>query len=243
MLRSLKELKGYSLKASDGELGEVRDFYFDDSVWMIRYLVADTSRWLTGRRVLLSPATLGTPSWESRTIPVSLTKDEVKRAPDVDTDRPISRQREIELARHYRWPEWWGVGGPVVPPLPPELDVARTKVVERAQDPHLRSLSEVIGYHAVAREEKIGKVDDLIADTEHWILRYFVVDTKTWRPGGEVLLAPDWVAHIDWEEHSLFTDLSAEGLRACPPYKASQGVNREYEQKLFDYHGRPQYWF
>ena len=237
MLRSLKELKGYRLHATDGELGDVRDFYFDDVHWTIRYLVADTARWLPGRRVLLSTASLGEPSWEERSIPVALTKERIKRAPDVESDRPLSRQREIELARHYAWPEYWGVGGPVVPPAPSEL-----RTPARKADPHLRSLSEVVGYDVVARTDRIGRVDDLIADTASWVVRYFVVDAKKWRPGGEVLLAPSWVERIDWAEHGLFTELSTDALHACPPYDATEGVNRAYEQQLYDYLGRPKYW-
>lgn len=242
MLRSLKSLKGFALHATDGDLGSVEDFYFDDVHWTIRYLVADTSRWLPGRRVLLSPAVLGEPSRATSAIPVSLTKERVKHAPDVESDRPLSRQREIELARHYKWPEYWGVGGPVVPPAPPELQKPSTKASGKPPDPHLRSLSEVVGYRVLSGETRVGRVDDLVADTADWVVRYFVVDTREWRPGGQVLLAPTWVERIDWAEHGLITELTEAELEACPPYRPSESVEREFEEELHARVGRPGYW-
>ena len=59
MLRSVKQLYGDKLAASDGEIGQVKDFYFDDQSWVVRYLVADTVSWLSGRKVLISPHAFG----------------------------------------------------------------------------------------------------------------------------------------------------------------------------------------
>ena len=59
MIRDASDLSGYTIKATDGDIGEVVEFFFDDEKWTIRYLVADTGGWLTGRRVLISPAALG----------------------------------------------------------------------------------------------------------------------------------------------------------------------------------------
>ena len=44
MLIKASELKGLKLGARDGEIGRVKDFYFDDQNWVVRYLVADTGR-------------------------------------------------------------------------------------------------------------------------------------------------------------------------------------------------------
>ena len=63
MLRTAKELIGYTIRALDDDVGHVDDFYFDDRYWLIRYLVVDTGGWLSGRKVLLSPLTIGQPDW------------------------------------------------------------------------------------------------------------------------------------------------------------------------------------
>lgn len=107
MLRSIIELLGYIIKAKDGEIGKVHDFYFDDETWDIRYLVVDTGKWLPGRKALIIPSALGEPDWRSHIFPVRLTKDQVLEAPDFDLDKPVSRQHEFELYKHYSWAPYW----------------------------------------------------------------------------------------------------------------------------------------
>jgi len=94
MLRSTNKLHGCAIHATDGDLGKVDEFFFDVLNWTIRYLVVDTGTWLTGRRVLLSPAVLGQPDWDRRILPVSLTKKQVELSPDIDTDQPNSFLQE-----------------------------------------------------------------------------------------------------------------------------------------------------
>ena len=55
MSRSIKQLYGLKLHASDGEIGHVKDFYFDDQKWVVRYVVVDTGPWLLDRLVLIAP--------------------------------------------------------------------------------------------------------------------------------------------------------------------------------------------
>ena len=96
MMRNVNDLRGYAIRATDGVIGTVVDFYFDDQDWGIRYLVVDTGNWLSGRKVLISPLALGLPDWMIRELPVSLTKSQVKRSPDIDTKKPVSRQHEAD---------------------------------------------------------------------------------------------------------------------------------------------------
>src|SRR5437867_11234489 len=100
MLASIHELHGYAIHATDGEVGKIDEFYFDDASWRVRYLVADTGNWLTGRRVLLPPAALGPPDRERHVLPVSLTRKQIEASPDINTDQPITRQQDEELRRH-----------------------------------------------------------------------------------------------------------------------------------------------
>lgn len=77
MLRTLDGMLGSSIVAKDGEIGRVDNVFFDDRSWAVRYLVVETSSWLTRRRVLITPAALGRPHWAERTIPALLTKEQV----------------------------------------------------------------------------------------------------------------------------------------------------------------------
>ena len=66
MLIKAKTLQGYILQSLDGDIGKVSEFYFDDTYWTIRYLIADTGNWLTGRQVLIAPYALGAVSEEDQ---------------------------------------------------------------------------------------------------------------------------------------------------------------------------------
>lgn len=244
MLRSMKELRGYKIRAKDGDIGKVVEFYFDDKGWTIRYLVADTGNWLPGRQVLIAPAAFhGQPDWKSETFPVILTKEMIKESPHISTDRPVSRQKELKLNRYYGWPIYWSLNPEGIPVG--ELPVAESGIPpteEPEGDSHLRSSREVIGYHIQAKDGEIGHVDDFIVDDENWIIRYMIVDTRNWLPGKKVLVSPHWIEEVNWAEAKVHVDLTREKIKDSPEYDPAASVNREYEEILYDYYGRPKYW-
>lgn len=249
MLRSAKELKGYVLLAEDGEIGRCKDFLFDDEHWTVRYMVADTAKWLPGRKVLISPISLGPPDWASSRFPVRLTKAQIKEAPELDDHAPVSRQYEMRYFRHYHWPVYWGgaqawgpashaaplYGPPPAKPAPPEPE-------ESADDKHLRSMTEVARYSIENSSEKLGSVEDFIVEDGSWTIRYLVVDTGRWLPGRKVLVPPTWIEEISWKDSRVGLWLTREEVKASPPYDPATPVNREYEAMLYDYYGRPSYW-
>lgn len=240
MLRSVKDLRGYALLATDGEIGEVDDFLFHDDDWTIRYLVVDTGKWLPGRKVLITPSALGRPDWETGRFPVQLTRQAVENSPEIDLDRPVSRQREVELHTYYAWTPYWpsvemGDVGPAFPPQLPDAEAPRG-------DPNLRSAAEVCGYRIHASDGEIGHVEDFIVEEGSWIIRYMVVDTRNWWPGKKVLTSPGWITGITWRERRVSVNLSRETIRNSPEYDPNTPVNLEYEDRLYDYYGRPKYW-
>jgi len=239
MLRSIEELYGYTIRATDGDIGKVHDFYFDDEFWTIRYLVVDTGPWLTGRRVLIAPASLDQPDWGSQSLPVRLTKKQVEQSPLVGTDQPVSRQLQVDLHHYYGWPHYWAgtsVGTPflIVPPDQPQE--------EESGDPHLRSSREVIGYHIQATDDEIGHAEDFIVQDTGWVIRYMVVDTRNWLPGKKVLVATDWIEEVEWIERKVHVTLERDSVEESPEFEPGMPVNRTYEQRLYDFYGRPAYW-
>ena len=88
--------QGLELSARDGDIGNAQQFYFDDQSWAVRYLIADTGGWLGGRQVLISPYALDPARTDDRVIPVDLTKKQIENSPSLDTDKPVSRQYEIQ---------------------------------------------------------------------------------------------------------------------------------------------------
>jgi len=250
MLRSIDELTGYTLQAEDGEIGRCKDFLFDDEWWGVRYMVADTRKWLPGRKVLVSPISLGEAQWTHRILPVRLTKEQIEKAPGLEEQAPVSRQYEMRWSRYYHWPYYWpGSRLWGTAHLPGELFIA-SRVPEEppaAEPPsptenHIRSTKEVKGYHIMAADGAIGHVEDFIVDDGTWAIRYLVVDTRNWLPGRKVLVAPQWIGSVHWAERSVTTCLSTEAVKNSPPYDPHAPVNREYEERLYDFHGRPKYW-
>jgi hypothetical protein len=245
MLRAASHLKNYTLHASDGEFGRVRDFLFDDVEWLVRYMVADTRRWLPGRTVLLSPEALASPEWESGSIPVSLTRRQVESSPALEEDEPVSRQHLLALQQHYGWVPYWIDAGPMFASSATRVGAAGpppTDADPASSDPHLRSVDEVIGYHVAASDGDAGHVEDFILEDADWCVRYLVIDTRNWLPGRKVIVSPRWASDIDWGTRKLTFDLEREWVKKSPVYDPLQPVNREYEEQLYDYYGRPRYW-
>lgn len=243
MLRSTRQLLGYSVQAKDGEVGEIDDFLFDDQSWAIRYLVVDTGNWLVDRKVLVLPAALDVPNWEAEMLTVSITRQQIEDSPPLALDQPVSRQKEAELHRYYGWPAYWTLGTTSAYPAA-ETEQSPQSEVEQVpeNDPNLRSIEEVKGYHIEARDGQIGHVDDFIADDENWIIRYMVVDTRDWLPGKHVLISPTWVEGVTWDMRQVRVDLKRETIKHSPEFDPSIPLNREYEIRLYDYYGRPHYW-
>ena len=252
MKRTIKNLMGFTMGATDGEIGKVKDFYFDDITWTIRYLVVETGNWLSNRKVLISPEALLECDWANETFPVNLTKEQIKKSPDIDTDQPVSRQHEMELYAHYPWTNYWGAGiwaggmgttGMMMPmsSLPMEEAVKNSKNTPDAEaegDPHLRSAKNVQGYNIHALDDTIGDVEDFIVDDSNWTIHYMVVDTGNWFPGKKVTISPDWIKEIKWETSEVTVNASVEQVKNSPEYDASKHLSTEYEASLKNYYGR-----
>jgi hypothetical protein len=259
MLYSLSEIEGFSLRATDGTIGSVDDFYFDDATWLVRYIVADTGTWLSGRKVLLTPQAAGQPDVLNRLLPVQLTRAQVENSPDIDLARPVERAMEERLYRYYGWEPYWSDGilplnvprRPARPPgavgnqnaiAPGPVTLGDPDIGEPGFQPHLRSANTVMHYYIHARDGDIGHVADFLLDPEAWMLRYMVVDTRNWLPGRKVLVSPQWIEDISWSEDRVTLDLFKQQIREAPAYHPGAPVERDYEAQLFAHYRRAPYW-
>jgi hypothetical protein len=245
MQRLISDLKGYAIGAKDGDIGAVDDFLFDDELWTIRYLVADTAKWLPGRRVLISPIALGHVETDEKRISVSLTREQVKNSPDLDS-RDISREHEMSYYDYYGWPYYW-IGGAVwglgtVPGnLAQEKKLPAEAPLQPGEEPHLRSAKEVTGYYIEAKDGDIGHVEDFVIDDESWEIRYMIVDTKNWWPGKKVLISPEWIETVSWSDSRVYVELSRDSIQSGPEFDP-KNLNRDYETRLHKHYDRPGYW-
>jgi hypothetical protein len=174
MLRCLSGMVGYRIRALDGEIGRIHDFPFDDFEWVVRYIVEDAGSLLSRKRVLIFPALAGHPQWNEQVLPVALTVEQVKASPDIDTDKPISRQRRGAMAIAYGPVSWTPDAAP-----PPHL-MPRPSVLSQTAwgDPNLRSMQHVLGYGIHASDGDLGHVYDFIVEDDRWSIRYMAVATE-----------------------------------------------------------------
>jgi hypothetical protein len=239
MLNKAKTLKGYKLDSLDGEFGEVKEFYFDDRHWTVRYLVANTGNWLTGRQVLISPYALVAAIKGEQNIAVDLSKKQIEDSPPLNSHKPVSRQFEDSYYGYYGYPMYWG--GPF------SWGVYRYPIRDREQwkkpskggkewDAHLRSTDDVCGYEIQALDGEIGHVEDFIIDDETWAIRYLVVATRNWWPGKKVLVSPQWIESVSWSESKVFINLSREVIKQSPEYTEESLITRDYETGLYGHY-------
>jgi uncharacterized protein YrrD len=241
MLHDVKKLEGYAVGATDGELGTAKDVYFDDNRWAIRYLVVETGSWLRGREVLISPSSVRSVAPDNGLIHLTLSQQQVKESPGIDTNKPVSRQHEIAFYKYYGYPYYWDgafLWGPVMYPRVPaepsrdsasgssarydaqaaDEGEARIEGENPPGDSHLRSSNDVIGHEALASDGPIGSVHSFVFDDESWAIRYLVVNTGNWLPGKRVLLSPHRIQSISWTEREVYLDMTREEVKASLRY-------------------------
>jgi uncharacterized protein YrrD len=245
MLIKAKELKGYTLHSLDGEIGHVKEFYFDDHHWAVRYLVVETGNWLLDRQVLISPHALLTVNKTEQYISINLTMKQIEDSPSLDSDKPVSRQFEQSYYGYFGYPMYWG--GPYMWGAYPNIvrdpkEQKKAAKAEKQWDPNLRSTRDVSGQIIQATNGDIGHVDDFIIDDETWAIRYLVIDTQNWLPGKKVLISPKWIDRISWSEFTVFINLSRETIRQSPEYTEDSLITRDYENGLHRHYNRQGYW-
>jgi sporulation protein YlmC with PRC-barrel domain len=258
MLEVISALKNYAIEASDGKIGTVEDFLFDDKTWKIRWLVIDTGTWLIKRRVLLHPSSIVGSDYERESLKVNLTKAQVRESPDIGHDEPVSRQMENQLYNYYGWdPLWsggypWGGGligahaGAIASPLspPPYFSGSLRReganegnALHESGDPHLRSIDEVTGYHINATDGDIGHVENFIVDSATLDIRYLIIDTKNWWTGKHILMSPDAVDGINWSDHHVQLNVTQDQVKASPPWDPRDLMNQAAMKKLHAHYG------
>jgi hypothetical protein len=263
MLHSVKDLENATISATDGQIGHVKDVYFDDELWVARYLVVNTGFWLTGRLVLISPISLRKPDWLGKTFPAVITKEQVRDSPCINTDKPVSRQHEEEYLNYFGYPFYWGgstMWGDGLFPYAMEPHYtdyeadrsgqlrqveayARIEQIRHNNDaPHLRSCKAVTGYKLMASDGEIGHVTDFLLDETTWAIRYFVIETSHWWSGQKVLIAPEWIIKVHWSDKTVAVNLSQDSVRNSPSYDPKQEWSRKSDISLYEHYNREGYW-
>lgn len=251
MLWKTSDLKGCAIRASDGPIGTVSDFLFDDASWLIRWMEVDTGTWLSGRKVLLPPSVLGHADAAEREFHVKLTRAEVENSPETDTDLPVSRHYESDVYRYYGWNPYWGHGAYAMGMYGYGMGAIRSGLsqapreeaeimadMERGdEDPHLRSVDAVTGYHIHATDGEVGHVQDFLIEDADWSVHFLIADTRNWWPGQKVLISPRAVREIDWTERLVYVDADRKKIKDGLRYDPSLTVDQAYEKEFHSHYG------
>jgi uncharacterized protein YrrD len=251
MLRSIKDLEKCTIGATDGAIGNVQDLFFDDHHWVIRYLVVKAGDWFLSRKVLISPWSILDGASAVDVVPTSLTREQIKNSPSVDTDQPVSRRYEKTYYNYYGYPYYWGGGGlwggysypmmmmPSLSQKSGEQEMAREQRDQQGQ--HLRSCNAVSGYRLHASDGEIGHVSGYLIDEKSWAIRFLIVETSHWWSGHQVLVASEWITNVDWAGSSVTTDLSRQAVKDSPPYDPQRLPDVAGEQSLYNHYRRSAY--
>ena len=231
---NINSLIGHAIQARDGEIGKVEDFYFSDDNWTIRYLIVKTGNWFSSRKVLISPEVIEDTLWDKKTFSVKLTIEQIRNSPNIDTDKPVSRQHEIDLHRHYHWLPYWGSGfnpgggglwnvlseyPAIAENTEPEADTIDSQA---DADQHLRNTNAVTGYHVQASDGEIGHVTDFIIDTQTWQFIFLVIKTFNWTDGKKVLLPVNEIKEIQWDNSRVIANTTITEFKKSKLFTESE---------------------
>jgi sporulation protein YlmC with PRC-barrel domain len=248
MLQSANRLKGFSIHATDGELGRVEEAWFDDEGWAIRYLVVNTGGWLLGRRVLISPIAVREIEGRHHAIAVELSRQQVADSPEIDTEEPITRHHEARFFGHFGWPFYWGGaslwGAGVYPgalAAPAAAVVAEPSAplteAEADRERRLASTKDVTGYEVTGIDGSVGHVRDFLFDDESWEIRYLVVETGDGWAAGRALVPREWAERVDWPGREILVDVDRAAIRSAPEW-GGEAITADLERRLREHYHR-----
>ncbi len=257
MLWNASEVIGCEIAASDGHIGKIDDILFDDSNWNVRLLVVGTGHWLSSRKVLLPSSALAKFDAKKKECQIKLTTQQIQESPDVETKRPVSRQMEASVYRHYGYRPYWnsgsgfigGIGflggygysndltGALSPQSAWWSEVETANAKRENDDVHLRSVNEVSGYHIHATDGQFDHVVDFLVEDADWRICYLIADTNEWWPGKKVLISPRSVKKIDWSVHLVNVDVDRQKVKGASTYAKSMLIDRSFEEDFATYYG------
>ncbi len=221
MLRNIKQLYGRKLGATDGRIGLIKDLYFDDVAWTVRYLVADTGSWLSGRKVLLSrnafaAYALAKSDFATDVLPVEITREQIERSPSLDSRSAITRQHEENYFGYFGWegywnesPASWSETNPSGASSDAEKVPTAAPVVRSAQ---LRSTREISEYYIHATDGRVGSIKSILFDGDDWTIRELLIETGSWYAGRSLCLRPGNISRVLGEESTIFVNMTKEAL-------------------------------
>ncbi|MEQ6378259.1 PRC-barrel domain-containing protein [Bacillaceae bacterium S4-13-56] len=238
MLQLASILENYNVQATDGELGKVKDLYFEKDTWVVRYLLVDTKKWLPGRKVLVSPVSFDFVDPAEATVNILETEERMKESPTINESDTITSKVEADLGRFFEWPLYWGGmnlwGSYATPRLwlesneNYELEPISNKDEEKIRVESVNDMKGAInGYRIQVKDGKIGHVSDVIVDDDNWEIKFLVIETRNFLPGDFVAISTKWIDEISWMDKEVKVDLEKDTIVNGPFFNPVEPINEE----------------
>lgn len=249
MLHSARNLEGFSVEVSDGDLGKINDVYIDDEQWAIRYFAVATGNWLNRRQVLISPLSIEVIDWPHMTMRLKLSRDQVGKSPDIDISQPVTREHEHALHRYYDYAPYWGgpeLWGYSIIAAVLESRSYKDHIINKVHDDaekarghrtHLCSGKSLIGYHLQATDQEFGKVVNCLFDDHDWSIRFIVVGAGSWLAGKDLLISPRRFDHVSWDEKCFYVNATRREAESSPEFDSLHPPQASTQVDLYRHGG------
>lgn len=221
----------------------MREFYFEDDGWRVRYLVIEIPGWMRERQILIMPNVLDEVDAQGGTIAIKFTKQEARKSPPLDSEKPAGHQHEKQLHQHDDSDPYQAMKGMaaltrfLTPDFDPDAGKAAAKNA-KMERPLLSSNELVSSYTLQARDTDIGAVEDFILDDEEWGVRYLVVRTHVWFSDKQVLLPFEWIERISLQTKNIFVNLPSSVIQKAPRYNSAALISNAFERRLRGHYQR-----
>ncbi|QRR00830.1 PRC-barrel domain-containing protein [Dyadobacter sandarakinus] len=229
MERSFKSLTHYGLGAIDGEIGKICDVYVDGATWHICYWIVDTGTLLDQRKVMIAAHSVLGIECRNKTFETSLSRNQIKDSPVIDTNKAESNQQEI-ISDHFR--NYWF--------LPIKHGVLLDKEANRGiSNINLRSLEVLLSCKIYGTDSYLGRVIDYILDTKYWKIDYLIIEIGGLFRSQKVLIPIKLINTINWTVLVININMAKKEFGQLQCYDPQGRVNILSDGSFLDYHGRP----
>ena len=207
-------LKGYAVVATDGLVGTICDFIFEDKDWKIIWVVVETGTWLSGRKVFVPASNFQQPDQGARQYQLNMTLAQVGYCLHGD----VAQLGDETSGAHFTQGEL-------------------TSEANKHKGPHLRALNILKGASVEVIDGDVGHAEEFLIDTSNWLVKYLVIHTSSWWPGEKLLISAHSIKGIDYTRNILQLDATRQFVKDSPPYNAEQTADGIFDESFQTYYG------
>lgn len=214
MKMNWSELEGTKIRATDGDVGKLKDLYFDDESFKVRFALVETGGILSRKWALISPQAFGAFEPQTKRLPINLSKSKIEKSPDVSDINTLRNEDQKAVCDYFGWAtNWYGRKG------------------------DLRVLQKLLQCKVLAEDEKVGGLDDVILDLNVWSVQSLVLNAGSWLSGKKILVPTQKVKSFTVEDNIVSIDMTRDRIEEAPDYnpekhlKSDQKIERASMKK------------